>query len=92
MLCAPLSALTGHTAHQVRDLNSLNGLLHNGIRTEEAVLEDQDLITFGGAADTEMNQAPAPKAIKSIYEYRVYIPQSAPELAPGPQSQSLGGF
>ncbi len=76
----------------MRDLKSLNGLLHNGIRTEEAVLKDQDLITFGGAADTEMNQAPAPSAIKSIYEYRASIPDSAPVLAPGPQSQSLGGF
>jgi len=76
----------------VRDLKSLNGLLHNGIRTEEAVLKHEDLITFGGAADTEMNQAPAPTAIKSIYEYRASIPDSAPVLAPGPQSQSLGGF
>ena len=74
----------------MRDLNSLNGLLHNGIRTEEAVLKHEDLITFGGAADTEMNQAPAPAAIPSIYEYRAYIPESAPVLAH--QSQSLSGF
>ena len=87
--CAP-RAHVGHTVRQVQDCNSLNGLLHNGKRTEEAVLKDEDFITFGGAADTEMNQAPAPTAIKSIYEYRAYIPESAPPSLS--QSQSLSGF
>jgi len=65
-------------------MQSTNGLLRNGTRINVAVLEDGDLITFGGARGTGLNQAPAPTAERSIYEYCF-----SSDASPPTQSQSL---
>jgi hypothetical protein len=65
---------TAHTAKQVEDLQSTNGLLHNGIRASEAFLNDGDTITFGGAKSAAFNQPPQPTATKSIYVYSCHRP------------------
>ena len=46
---------------QLLDLNSTNGILHNGIRVSEVQLSDGDIITFGGGKSTELNAPPAPE-------------------------------
>lgn len=66
---------TANTAKQIEDLQSTNGLLHNGIRTSEAFLNDGDTITFGGAKSADFNQPPQPTATKSIYVYSCHRPR-----------------
>ena len=56
----------------VLDLESTNGVLHNGIRVSEALLQHGDEITFGGGRNTGIGQRPGPKAPKSIYTYVFY--------------------
>ena len=56
----------------VLDLESTNGVLHNGVRVSEALLQHGDEITFGGGRNTGIGQRPGPKAPKSIYTYVFY--------------------
>jgi len=51
---------------QVIDLQSTNGILHNGVRVLEALLEDGDKIIFGGAKSTAVNHQPGPKVIRFL--------------------------
>jgi pSer/pThr/pTyr-binding forkhead associated (FHA) protein len=48
-------------SRQLLDLNSTNGILHNGIRVSEVQLSDGDIITFGGGKSAELNAPPAPE-------------------------------
>ena len=57
---------------QLLDLESTNGVLHNGIRVLEALLQHGDEITFGGGRNTGIGQRPGPRASKSIYTYVFY--------------------
>ena len=46
---------------KVRDVGSTNGLLVNGVKRSEAVLQDGDIVTFGGARGCEIDQRPGAK-------------------------------
>ena len=66
MVCITL--LHTHTP-QLQDLQSTNGVIHNGVRVSEVLLAHGDRITFGGARSTAVGAAPGPKAPQSIYSF-----------------------
>lgn len=55
------------------DLNSMNGILLNDLKKLKGVLSDGDVITFGGARKTKIDERPSPQAKKSLYTYKFII-------------------
>jgi hypothetical protein len=53
----------------IQDLQSTNGTQVNGLKVSHAGLQGGDVITFGGAKSTALNQRPGPNAKQSIYTY-----------------------
>ena len=53
----------------IQDLQSMNGTQVNGVKVSQAGLADGDVITFGGAQSTALNNRPGPNAKRSIYIY-----------------------
>ena len=55
---------------KVKDLDSKNGVLYNGVRVREAALLEGDIVTFGGSKSTPFGAMPSTKAVRSrIYVY-----------------------
>jgi hypothetical protein len=57
----------------VRDLNSRNGTLVNGFKVSDKVLEQNDVVTFGGASTCEVGAQPSSKSVKSIWQYSFHV-------------------
>ena len=72
---------------KVMDRDSLNGILHNGVKVKEQYLSDNDIITFGGAFSTIEGTSPGERAPKSIYVYKFVLQQdesaSSSQQTPG---------
>jgi len=82
MVCITL--LHTHTT-QLQDLQSTNGVIHNGVRVSEVLLTYGDRITFGGARSTAVGATPGPKAPQSIYSF---LFEKDSELSPSNRSRS----
>lgn len=58
--CLPCSPQT-----QLKDQQSTNGIIHNGVRVSEVLLAHGDSITFGGARSTALGSRPGPQVSNS---------------------------
>lgn len=57
----------------IQDLQSMNGTQVNGVKVSQAGLVNGDVITFGGANRTVLDNRPGPNAIKSMYTYSFHV-------------------
>ena len=67
--CHTRISYTSDRCWKLEDLQSTNGTQLNGVKVSQAVLADGDVITFGGAKRTALNNRPGPNAKRSIYIY-----------------------
>ena len=72
----------------VRDLNSRNGTLVNGFKVSDKALEQNDVVTFGGASTCEVGAQPSSKSVKSIWQYSFHV-KPQPVMSAVPHAQEV---